>query len=132
MKDNERLYMSFRNEIEKICTPEILKEVTTLKIIEDDKQVGLMCYIQQEGWVYIDALYIEPEYRRNQIARNTVLSWYEDFKTDEIRLHIVKKNKIAMSFWNSIFKLEEIEESFLDVLYKVVGVVNYGSSKKEK
>jgi ribosomal protein S18 acetylase RimI-like enzyme len=129
---NEELYLSFRNEIEKICTPEILKEVTTIKIIEDDKQVGIMCYIRQDGFAYIDAIYIKPEYRRSGIARNTVLNWYEDFKDTEIRLHIVKKNHPAYKFWNSIFRLETIEETFLDVLYKVKGLVNYESSKKEK
>ena len=117
-----KLYNAFRVEIEKMCTPEILKQVTTVKLIRDDKTVGILCYIPQDGFIYIDALYVIPEYRNKGVGKNAVLSWYEDFKGDEVRLHIVHKNEIALNFWNSIFDLEEIENNFLDSLYKVKGV----------
>ena len=41
---------------------------------------------------------------------------------EEIRLHIVNKNKVAYDFWNSIFVLEPIESNAVDTLYKVKGL----------
>jgi len=121
MTDEEKLYNAFRVEIEEICTPEILKQVTTVKLIEDDKAVGIFCYIKQRGFIYIDALYVVPEYRRKGIGKNAVLNWYEDFKNEEIRLHIVHKNETAYKFWTSIFEIEPIESNFLDTLYLIRG-----------
>lgn len=119
--DIEKMYNDFRIEIEKICTPEILKQVTTIKLIKDDKDVGILCYIPQNGYIYIDALYIIPEYRRKGVGKGAVLNWYEDFKDDEIRLHIVNTNYPALSFWHSVFELEAIENNSIDTLYRIKG-----------
>ena len=118
----ERLYNAFRKEIEEICTPEILKCVVTEGVMADEKIVGIFCYVKQEAWYYIDALYILPNYRRQGLGKQTALNWYEKFKDSEVRLHIVNKNYVAMDFWHSIFELEVIEGNFLDTLYRVKGV----------
>ena len=120
--DNIELYLKFRQEIDKIVVPELLKVVTPIKIIKDDKDVGILCYIRQDEWVYIDAVYVIPEYRHQGVAKNSILNWYEDFKDEEIRLHIINENKPALKFWNSIFELEVIESDVLEALYRIRGV----------
>lgn len=119
IKSTEDLYNEFRVEIEKICTPEILKQVTTIKLIKDDEDVGILCFIRQDEWIYIDALYVIPECRHQGIGKNAILNWYDEHKDEEIRLHIVHKNEVAQKFWKSIFELEEIESNFLDALYRI-------------
>ena len=119
IKSTESLYNAFRVEIEKICTPEILKQLTTIKLIKDDIDVGILSFIRQDEWIYIDALYVIPEYRKKGVGKNAVLNWYDEYKDEEIRLHIVHKNAPAQKFWKSIFELEEIESSFLDTLYRI-------------
>ena len=119
IKSTEDLYNAFRVEIEKICTPEILKQLTTIKLIKDDVDVGILSFIRQDEWIYIDALYVIPEYRHQKIGKNAVLNWYDEYKDEEIRLHIVHKNKPAQKFWKGIFELEEIESNCLDTLYRI-------------
>ena len=74
------LYTKFRQEIDKICIPEILKCVSTAPIWCDDKQVGIFCYALQPTHLYIDCIYIEPEHRRKGLAKTAVLPLYETFK----------------------------------------------------
>ena len=117
------MYLDFRNELDKICVPEILKVVNTLPIWYDEKQVGMLCYVENaEGFTYIDCLYVVPEYRRKGLARHTVNEFLDKHKGREIRLHIINKNRIAYNFWTSFFELEEIEGNFVDTLYKIKGV----------
>lgn len=118
-KGIDELYLEFRQEIERICVPEILKCVRTTKIVADGKTVGIFCTANDE---YIDCLYIVPEYRRKGIGTQTVLDWYEKHMGNNIRLHIIHKNYPAIKFWNSIFELELIEENKVDGLYRVRGL----------
>ena len=115
-------YLDFRKEIDNICVPEILKCVSTIPIYRNKKQIGIFCYAIQPEHVYIDCLYIEPGYRRKGLARKTVVDFYNNTMYEEIRLHIVNKNKVAYDFWNSIFVLEPIESNAVDTLYKVKGL----------
>ncbi len=113
-------YKNFRKEIDNICIPEILKCVSIMPIYHNEKQVGILCYAIQPTHIYIDCLYVAPEYRRKGLARKKILEFC-DIKMPqyEIRLHIINENKIAYDFWNSIFELEPIESNFVDTLYKV-------------
>ena len=117
---NLALYLDFRKEIDRICVPEILKCVSRNPIFYEDKQVGLFCYAAEPTHIYIDCLYIEPEYRRKGLAKKSMELFYECFNDREIRLHIVNENKAAYDFWNSVFVLKPIEHNFVDTLYKVV------------
>lgn len=121
-KPTEKMYTAFRSEIDEMLTPALLKIVTTIPIMVDEKQVGIFCYVPQDEFIYIDALYIMPEYRRNHLAAKAVLEWYEMYKSKEIRLHIIDNNATAQAFWNSIFKLEAIEITAVDTLYIVKGL----------
>ena len=76
-------------------------------------------WLRQDEWIYIDALYVIPEYRHHNIGKKAVLNWYDEHKDEEIRLHIVHKNEPAQKFWKGIFELEEIESNFLDTLYRI-------------
>lgn len=116
------LYTKFRQEIDKICIPEILKCVNITPIWWEGKQVGIVCYVIQPTHLYIDCVYVEPEYRRKGLAKTAVLSVYETFKDNEIRLHIINENKVAYDFWNDIFDLEYLEGNAVDTLYKVGGL----------
>ena len=113
------LYLEFRQEVDKICVPEILKCVWRKPIMLEGKTVGLLCYTDN----YIDCLYIKPEYRRRGLASGTILEWYKRQKGKEIRLHIIKKNKVALKFWTSLFELEPIEENEIDTLYRIKRVI---------
>ena len=115
-------YTLFRGEVDRICIPEILRFVDTTPIMCDGKQVGILCTADQNDWIYIDALYILPYYRRKGLARKAVLEWLDDQRETEIRLHIIHKNKVAFDFWNSIFELDDIAENEIDGLYRVTGV----------
>lgn len=123
MTEGEKIlkhYLKFRKEIDQICVPEIFKCVKTIPICYNNKQVGIFCYAIQPTHTYIDCIYVEPEYRKKGLATKTVLD-FDNAIYDEIRLHIINKNKVAHDFWNSIFDLEEIESNAVDTLYKVVG-----------
>lgn len=118
----EELYLEFRQEIDKICVPEILKCVHTHVIKYEGKDVGIFCYVYQPTHTYIDCIYIQPNYRRRGLAKKAVMEWYKEQKpTEEIRLHIIKKNIKALSFWMSIFELETIEGNDVDALYRIKG-----------
>lgn len=119
-------YLDFRKEIDSICVPEILKCVSTIPIYCDNKQIGIFCYAIQPKHIYIDCLYVEPDYRKKGLARKTVLDFYKNSMYEDIRLHIVNENKVACDFWNSIFDLEPIEDNFVDTLYKVRGTKSDG------
>lgn len=119
---NLMLYLDFRNELDKICVPEILRFVKTTPIMDDGEQVGILCTADQGDWIYIDALYILPMYRRKGLARKAVKEWLAKQRKAEIRLHIIHKNKVAFDFWNSIFELDDLAENEIDGLYRVTGV----------
>lgn len=121
--DKTELYLEFRKEIDKICVPEILQCVETIPIMEDGKQVGILCVRDEGEWVYIDSLYIIPEHRRKGLARREILKWFKRQKKTDIRLHIINKNEIAYRFWTSIFKLEEIDWNYVDTLYRIRKVI---------
>ena len=117
------MYMQFRRELDRICVPEILKCVDTVRIrSEDGKLAGMMCVAKEFYWYYIDCLYIRPRFRRKGIARDVVRKWYEEHCDKEIRLHIINRNDIAYAFWTSLFELEELEGNDIDTLYKIKGL----------
>ena len=131
MNINEKMYLDFRKEIDKICVPDILECVKTRPIYCDNELAGIFCYAYQPSHTYIECIYIKPEYRRRGLAKKTVLDWYKLNKRDEIRLHIINRNLPAFEFWTSIFKLEPIEENKVDCLYNITGLrinkVEHGS-----
>ena len=113
------MYLSFRQELDRICVPEILKIVDTTKIMHEGNVVGILCANPD----YIDCIYILPEYRRRGLARKAVLNFWENnpYKHD-VRLHIIRKNKPALRFWKGIFELELLEGNESDDLYRILKV----------
>lgn len=121
MSNNEliiNLYKLFRQELDDICIPEIVKMNSPQLIEEDGKLYGLLCASPD----YIDCIYILPKYRRQGIARKAVLEHWNKNKPCEMRLHIIHKNKPALKFWNSVFELELIGENEIDGLYRIRGI----------
>lgn len=120
--NKETMYRAFRNELDKICVPDILKCEKTRYIICDGQKVGILCTRDERGDDYIDCVYILPEYRQKGLAKEAVLDWWKTHKGKNVRLHIINKNKVAYKFWTSLFDLEEIEWNFVDALYRIKGV----------
>ena len=117
MKNKEvELYLMFREELDKICVPEILKINHPKLIKRNDEVVGLFCASPD----YIDCIYILPEHRRKGIAKETVLEHWRENKDYDMRLHIINKNRPALRFWNSIFNLVEIGSNDIDTLYRIM------------
>lgn len=114
------MYKQFRQELDDICVPEILKYVLTKPIYYDEKKVGILCYAIQPTHIYIDCVYVLPEYRRKGLAKKSVLELYGEHKDAEIRLHIIINNTVAQEFWSKLFVLECIDIGNIDVLYKIV------------
>jgi ribosomal protein S18 acetylase RimI-like enzyme len=110
------LYLKFRQELDKICVPEILKMVQTTEIKYGDKVAGILCTNPD----YIDCLYILPEYRRKGIGRKAVLEWWQQNHRPDVRLHIINNNRPALRFWKSIFVLKRIGGNEIDTLYEIV------------
>ena len=68
MNDNEKminLYLQFRQELDRICVPEILKINHPRLIIENGNVAGLICASPD----YIDCIYILPEPREKVLQR---------------------------------------------------------------
>ncbi len=115
----KELYMKFREELDSICVPEILKEVNAKEIKDEGKTAGILC-TREDG--YIDCIYILPEHRRKGLAKKAVLEYYYQNRMKMVRLHIINKNAVAMKFWNSLFSLEKIDGNEIDTLYYIMGV----------
>jgi ribosomal protein S18 acetylase RimI-like enzyme len=119
LNSNEKMYLSFRCELDEICAPEILKVFEVKKIFFKGQKVGIMVYAPD----YIDCIYIEPQYRRKGLARKAALEfWEENRRYNDIRLHIINKNKVAKKFWHSVFNLELILRDEIDGLYRIRGL----------
>lgn len=116
------MYSQFRKELDRMYIPMLLKDDRThiYNLNYDGKTVGLLCVCEHMFYNYIDCIYIEPEYRREGIARNAVLRWYRKNCENPIRLHILNNNKAAKAFWNELFVLEKLDRNSVNTLYRIV------------
>lgn len=123
MKDVEYrhidMYKSFRAEIDDLCIPKILTEFgyTVKDILTDDGKVAGIFVAAPD---YIDCVYVKPEFRRKGLAKKTVLEFYRQYKYFRPCLHIIKGNKTALAFYNSLFVLRKVGENAMDTLYKIL------------
>jgi ribosomal protein S18 acetylase RimI-like enzyme len=116
-----KLYLKFRQELDKMCVPVILNTLDHIEYITyDEKTVGMVCGNSE----YIDAVYVLPKYRRKGFAKTAVLQWYNRYKSpyQNVRLHIINNNIPALKFWNSIFHLRVISANEIDTLYEILNV----------
>lgn len=115
------MYLEFRKEIDTLSFPLLKKWSGSgyVEIKKDDLIVGFLMVIEN----YVEGIYVKPEYRRLGLAGKAVLDYIKGGGVIE-RLHIVKSNKTALLFWESIFYLRKIDECPCDTLYSVTGV-NY-------
>lgn len=119
------LYQGFSHDIDeymlqlKINKAETSENSIYHRIMCDGIQVGFILII--EG--YIDSAYVTPTYRRRGLARQAINDIC-DSGIIPARLHIIKTNKPAIAFWNSVFDLVSIDESFCDDLYCIRGRKN--------
>ena len=119
-KEYIRLYKAFRQELDDMCVPLIIDDLKIKEpIFADGKFVGMIA----GGVDYIDCVYVEPEYRRQGLAKKAVLKYCEGNYHYGIRLHIINNNLPALSFWSKIFKLEKIGENPVDSLYQIVSPI---------
>ena len=112
------LYLNFREEIDRLFIPDFLKYMVDVIPIGEGAEIGIMCIARCDTWLYIDCLYICPEYRRQGLGKRAVLDWYKK-QNEEIRLHIINNNTVALKFWQSIFELQEIEIGEIDTLFRI-------------
>ena len=115
------LYLKFREELDKICVPVILDNLSCVEyIVYHGKTVGMV----GGNLGYIDIVYVLPEYRRKGLAKQAVLKWYNKYKVpyENTRFYIINNNIPALKFWESIFDLWEIVHNEVDSLYEILGV----------
>lgn len=65
---------------------------------------------------YVNGLYVIPEYRKQQIATQLVLSGYEEFRKmnlSVVELYITTKNEAAKAFWKKL-GYQRTEEVFIN------------------
>lgn len=108
------LYLSFRQELDEMWVPVVLKRLDVKEIKDGNETVGILC---TDG-VYIDCLYIVPSHRRKGLGKKAVLEWLKENKPRTVSLHIIKNNKTALKFWENFFTLTPFAESETDILYK--------------
>ena len=115
-----KMYLKFRNELDKICVPVILSELhmQIYDIKYNNKVVGMMCANPD----YIDCVYIQPEYRRKGLAKKQVLNFVKEHIRYGVRLHIINNNEPAKAFWNNLFDLKVVGGNQLDTLYEIVRI----------
>lgn len=111
------MYMEFRNEIEQMYAPFILKECDEVPIMYDKKQVGLLLVKDK----YIEGLYIQPKYRRKGLGRKAILDYIRKYGMLK-DLTILNTNTTALNFWNSLFNIEIIEQNSIDTYYKILSL----------
>lgn len=112
------MYLKFRNHIDTLFFPKWSEECNIVGAYdENNNEIGFMCVI--DG--YIDGIWVEPEYRRKGYARKMVMKYISTYGMPQ-RLHILKNNKTAIKFWNSIFHLQVVEETNIDKLYYIIGL----------
>lgn len=114
----ERLYLRFRQELDRMCVKSILGMCETAPIFSGGKIVGILCTCDN----YIDCIYVLPEYRKRGLAKRAVIGFYERNGRHTLRLHIINNNSVALEFWNSIFNLRKIGHSPIDSLYETDGL----------
>lgn len=121
MTYQERMYHDFRSTIDGFAFPLMKKwaekEGAFVRIESDGHCIGFLMIISG----YVEAIYVEPAFRRHGLARKAVLD-YIDNGGSILNLHIVRGNKVAERFWRSIFNLEVDMESPVDILYRVKSV----------
>lgn len=120
------MYIAFRNELDKMAfsTIKTRAQITgTYRRIEfEGEPVGFIIVL--DGYIY--ALYVDPKYRRKGLAKKAIYQCIADGVKLET-LHVIKQNKEALVFWKSIFNISEVEENFVDVLYRINSIKTGGS-----
>ena len=78
-------------------------------ITYNDKEIGIISH-QNIDWLddgqapllYIDHLYIKPEYRHQGIATCAMMDLINKYSKHTIYLYVLKKNKSAKQFWHKL------------------------------
>lgn len=112
------LYKSFRRELDEMCIPLIINDLPRIMPIEADGEIVGMVAGDDN---YIDCVYVKPEHRKKGLARKAVLKFVRG-RINEIKLRIINNNKVAHSFWNNIFELQELDVNSVDTLYVIVKI----------
>ena len=111
-------YKDFRKELDNVWVPELMKadRIEVVDIWSDKTFAGIM--VLEDN--YIDCIYVLPKFRREGLARKTVIEYFKD-KKEYPTLIIINKNKKAREFWESLFELEDVGGNFIETKYQVTG-----------
>lgn len=121
MEEHLQMFLNFRKTCDELSFPLLAewagasgdyKEITF-----EGQVVGFLMII--EG--YVEGIYVKPEFRRKGLAKKAVLDFVKDGGFIN-KLHIIRTNKAAQKFWNSVFYLKKIDECPVDALYQVESV----------
>lgn len=125
----EKYYKKFRRELDEMCVPLVLDTYTELKpIFGGRKKVGMIGAEILDRYhnpiVFIDCVYVEPEYRRNGYAKNAVLHFVEKYLKDgyRVELDIINSNRIAKAFWHNLFDMIELDCNYVNTRYEITKV----------
>lgn len=108
------MYVKFRTEIETMYAPHIINECQTVRISNDEKEIGIL--MVKDG--YIIGLYILPEHRRKGYGRKAVIDYIKKYGMLK-DLTILNSNLTAKAFWESIFELEPIKINSIDTYFGI-------------
>lgn len=116
------LFLDCMREVEAYYVDDLLKQLDSYQIYTDGKLVGIL--LTQPH--YIHSVYVLPEYRRQGLAKEAVITWYlnrgDQYVDIPVKLDVVDKNKAAVDFWHCIFDLHVEELDSVSHRYTVIGL----------
>jgi GNAT superfamily N-acetyltransferase len=125
----EKFYKKFCKELVEMSAPLVLDTYTELKpIFGGRKKVGMIGAEILDRYykpiVFIDCVYVEPEYRGNGYAKNAVLHFVEKYLKDgyRVELDILNNNRVAKAFWHNLFDMIELDTNHVDTQYEITKI----------
>lgn len=110
------MYLDFRKHLDTLCFHTIQKEAGAgyKRIMCGEELAGFLIVING----YVDAIYVKPEYRRQGLGRDAIVSFLISGGHID-SLHILNNNKQAKAFWESLFELKVVSKTAVETLYQV-------------
>ena len=116
-------FLSYHSE-EELIEKASDKIETTIVYEQDAKIVGFLHYLIHNEYIYLDKLYILPNYQNKSIGQGLMRHFFDMFKEHTIKLDVIGNNQKAIHFYekhgfkrtnNQIKRAISDTESFLQI-----------------